>query len=538
MLRIDSRVHSPSSRARLLSRVSIFDVAWAAASPALAYVIRNGSIDRADAVAIYCAVALVAALLTFQLFKISQPISRFFSAGDAVEVAKACAISVAVAGAFLFTFTRMDETPRSIPLIHYFVLAAGLIGGRSISRVRRGWREARKPSIMAEPIENIVIVGTSRVAWFYSRLVEELAAGEAQIIALLDERPQFQYRSLNGHLIAGSPLHIAKIFDEYATHGVEIHKIVMALPPEGLSGAAWVEINRFSEERSITLEVLPERLWLGRRSTNPTRIQPDAPRHEAALTTNHLVWKCKRAFDIFFATVVMLVLAPVAAIVSVTVLIDVGFPVVFWQQRVGRFGRPLHVYKFRTMRSPFDRKGHPVPESERLSSIGRFLRATRLDEIPQLWNILTGGMSVVGPRPLLPIDQPKTSSIRLHVSPGLTGLAQISGGKLISVEEKDALDEHYVQHASVFLDLYVLVRTVWVMFRGDRRNEAVIAAALVEKRGRDQFKTEISRASTDAAVDATKAKAIIRMATANLARRSLLVGSRKQLTPQKSPIRF
>src|ERR1700674_1631899 len=225
MLRIDSRVHSPSSRTRLLSRVSVFDVLWAAASAALAYVVRDAWVDRIDAVAIYCGVAFIAAILTFQLFKISEPMSRFFSAGDAVEVAKACAISVAVAGALLFTFTRMEETPRSLPLIHFFVLAGGLIGGRSIARIRRRWRDARKPNVMAEPIENIVIVVASRLAWFYTKLVEELAAGESQVVALLDERPQFQHRSLNGHRIAGSPLHIAKIFDEYATHGVEIHKI-------------------------------------------------------------------------------------------------------------------------------------------------------------------------------------------------------------------------------------------------------------------------------------------------------------------------
>jgi lipopolysaccharide/colanic/teichoic acid biosynthesis glycosyltransferase len=528
MLRIDSRVRSLSSRARLLSRVSIFDVLWAAISPALAYVVRDGWIDRTDAVAIYCGVAFIAAILTFQLFKISEPISRFFSAGDAMEVAKACAISVAVAGAFLFTFTRMEETPRSIPLIHFFVLAAGLIGGRSISRMRRGWRDARKPNIMSESIENIVIVGTSRLAWFYSKLIEELANGESQIVALLDERPQFQYRSLNGHLIAGSPLHILKIFDEYALHGVDIHKIVMTIPPEDLSSAAWAEINRISQERSVILEVLSERGLLARPSKTLAVMQPSSVRPEIAQSTNRAYWKVKRLFDIFFAIAVIGAIAPIAAIVAVLVLIDVGYPVVFWQQRLGRLGRPLHVHKFRTMRAPFDRNGRLVPESERLSLIGRFLRAARLDEIAQLWNILLGGMSVVGPRPLLPVDQPKTFSMRLQVSPGLTGLAQISGGKLISVEEKDALDEHYVQRASLFLDLNILVRTFWVMFRGDVRNEQVIAAALAEKRGRAEARREVALAPKNAPVSATKTKEFMRVAKMSLTERPIAVGIRKK----------
>ena len=135
-----------------------------------------------------------------------------------------------------------------------------------------------------------------------------------------------------------------------------------------------------------------------------------------AQTTNRPVWKFKRAFDILFATCRYACDCPSSRPSSRSlVLIDVGHPVVFWQQRVGRLGRPLHVYKFRTMRAPFDRKGRPVPESERLSSIGRLLRATRLDEIPQLWNILTGGMSVVGPRPS--VADRSTKDVQ-HTTPG------------------------------------------------------------------------------------------------------------------------
>ncbi len=481
MLGLDARALPPSSQARLFSRLSIYDVAWAAASPALAYIIRNGGIDRSEAVLIYCIVAFIAALLTFQLFRISQPMSWFFSVRDAVEVAKSCLVSVAVAGAFLFTFTRMDETPRSVPLIHFLVLASGLIAGRSISSSRHRWREAPKPESMAESVENIVVVGMSRLASFYSKLVEEFADGESRIIALLDERPRFQQRSLNGYLVAGSPLHASKIFDEYATHGVEIHKIAIAVPPESLSDAAWDVINRIAKTRRMALEILPERLLPARPTKKLVRIHSRDARRDFSSTSGRCVWKLKRVVDIFFAAVTLLAISPLAIVVTLLVLVDVGYPILFWQQRVGRLGKPLHIYKFRTMRAPFDSTRHPVPESERLSPVGRLLRATRLDEIPQLWNIFIGEMSVVGPRPLLPIDQPKTFSTRLYVRPGLTGLAQISGGKLLSIEEKDALDEHYVRHSSIFLDLSILARTLGVMIRDDRRNEVVIAAALAEK---------------------------------------------------------
>jgi lipopolysaccharide/colanic/teichoic acid biosynthesis glycosyltransferase len=493
MLGLGARAFSPSSRARLLSRFSTYDVAWAAVSPALAFIVRHGGIDHVDAMLTYCSTAFTASLLTFQLFKISQPMSRFFSAPDAVEVVKACSISVAVAGALLFTFTRMDETPRAVPLIHFFVLATGLIAGRSISRIRHRAREARKHERISDAVENIVIVGVSRLAWFYSKLVEEFADGESRIIALLDDRSRLQHRSLNGYFIAGSPLHASNIFDEYATHGVEIHKIVVAIPPENLSGAAWGEIKRISKQRLIALEILPERLLLSPSSKKLARIQLGDFRHDRSSTSGRWVWKLKRIVDILFAAAVLLVVSPLAIIVVLLVLVDVGYPVVFWQQRVGRFRRPLHVYKFRTMRAPFDRKRHPVPDSGRLSPVGQFLRATRLDEIPQLWNVLTGEMSVVGPRPLLPIDQPNTYSTRLDVKPGLTGLAQISGGKLLSIEEKDAFDEHYMRHGSIFLDFSIVARTLWVMLRGDRRNEAIIAAALAEKQKHGKAKKTILR---------------------------------------------
>ena len=135
---------------------------------------------------------------------------------------------------------------------------------------------------------------------------------------------------------------------------------------------------------------------------------------------------------------------------------------------------------------------------------------------------------MVGPRPLLPIDQPKTASIRLQVRPGLTGLAQICGGKLISVEEKDALDEHYVEHASLFLDLEILLRTFWVMFRGDVRNEKVIAAALAEKRARAVSKKEIPYAPTDAPVRVTRTNEFIRTAKTQVAQLPVSVGSRQK----------
>ena len=164
-------------------------------------------------------------------------------------------------------------------------------------------------------------------------------------------------------------------------------------------------------------------------------------------------------------------------VVAALVAIDVGFPIVFWQKRPGKFGRPFKLFKFCTMRPAHDRAGARISDEKRSSIVGRFLRRSRLDEIPQLYNILTGEMSFVGPRPLLPSDQPTETTARLLVRPGLTGMAQVFGARDISPEDKNALDIWYVRHASLWLDAKILVRTPLVMLRGERVDQRAVRAA-------------------------------------------------------------
>ena len=143
-------------------------------------------------------------------------------------------------------------------------------------------------------------------------------------------------------------------------------------------------------------------------------------------------------------------------------------------------GKPFKLYKFRTMGLAHDRGGHRIPDGDRLNAIGRFLRDTRLDELPQLWNILVGEMSFVGPRPLLHVDQPATHAARLLARPGLTGWAQVTGGRHVSPADKAALDVWYIRNASLRLDLEIIVRTVPMVFFGERINQDAIQRAWVE----------------------------------------------------------
>lgn len=178
----------------------------------------------------------------------------------------------------------------------------------------------------------------------------------------------------------------------------------------------------------------------------------------------------KRAVDVTVAATGLVLTAPVMAAVAVAVRASMGAPVVFAQRRPGRGGKPFTIYKFRTMRDAVDARGRALPDGERLTSVGKFLRAASLDELPQLVNILRGELSLVGPRPLLMqyLQRYSREQARRHdVLPGITGWAQINGRNSITWDEKFALDVWYVDHWSPLLDLKILASTALRVVRRD-----------------------------------------------------------------------
>ena len=171
----------------------------------------------------------------------------------------------------------------------------------------------------------------------------------------------------------------------------------------------------------------------------------------------------KRTIDITGALIGLTCLSPIIAVTAAAIWITMGRPVFFRQQRPGLAGRPFTMIKFRTMANAYDASGTPLPDGQRLTRTGRILRATSLDELPELWNVLIGDMSLVGPRPLLTayLERYSPEQARRHdVKPGVTGWAQINGRNAISWDEKFALDLWYVNHHSTWLDLRILFATV------------------------------------------------------------------------------
>lgn len=171
----------------------------------------------------------------------------------------------------------------------------------------------------------------------------------------------------------------------------------------------------------------------------------------------------KRLFDITAASAAIIVLSPVYATVAYKVKKNLGSPVLFRQTRPGLKGKPFEMIKFRTMLDATDAEGNPLPDSERLTPFGKMLRSTSLDELPELWNVVKGDMSLVGPRPLLMEYLPLYSEeqARRHLArPGITGYAQVNGRNAISWEDKFKLDVWYVDNQSLWLDIKILFKTV------------------------------------------------------------------------------
>jgi lipopolysaccharide/colanic/teichoic acid biosynthesis glycosyltransferase len=261
----------------------------------------------------------------------------------------------------------------------------------------------------------------------------------------------------------------------------------LAIPINDLSKEAQKSLLAIETAGSVRVDHLSTRYGLSDLTSPAMRLAKSAltEAYQTASTSgpdkvelpagSYLRWK--RLIDATGALACIISLAPLMLIVAMIVMLDVGFPLIFWQQRPGALGRPIRILKFRTMGPARDRDGRTLADAERVSKVGNLLRRLRLDELPQVYNVLFGHMSLVGPRPLLPADQPSSSVARLRLRPGLTGWAQIKGGRHLSIEDKAALDLWYIKNASFALDMAILANTVRTILFGERVDRKAINEA-------------------------------------------------------------
>jgi lipopolysaccharide/colanic/teichoic acid biosynthesis glycosyltransferase len=324
--------------------------------------------------------------------------------------------------------------------------------------------------------------------------VAELASDRIRIGGIVAHGEHHAGKLLRHHQIFGPETDLSVLLRDLAVHGVFVDRILVTLSVDQLASGLQAQLRGIQADSMIRVEHLPEQLGLYSRVSheaasesslggglNGGPIMNDQVSvfdiEALGKSAERSYWKAKRLIDVVLAGFFLILFAPLLLVVSGLVALAVGLPTIFWQDRPGMAGRPFRLYKFRTMGPAFDSRGAPVPEARRLNVIGHFLRATRLDELPQLWNILIGDMSFVGPRPLLNVDQPVELAARLLVRPGLTGWAQVSAGRQVSASDKAALDVWYVRNASLMLDLEIFARTVPIVLFRERRCTAAIERA-------------------------------------------------------------
>ena len=479
------RLRLPTSRGSFKLRLSLFDAFWAIISPILALYFREAQILSYDGLAttlVYCTLSVLFSLLAFSAFRIHDGMARYFSVHDAVDVTKAVVVSAFMTYGAVFTLTRLEGIPRSVPIIHALTLIAGLIGMRIFMRLFEAKRTTL-PQRMEANAKHILLIGSNRLSLLYIKFIRAYSPGLHEIVGVLDDSPEMIGRALDGVRVIGPAHHLEPVINEFAEHGIRIDHVIVGEDPDTLSDRTLARVRRICDEHQIALDFVPELVGLQRFQTPDLPELADEPkesvRPEIVLSE---YFGLKRLIDVIATVSMIAVLSPIWLLVSTIALLDVGSPILFWQQRLGQGGRSFLLQKIRTLKPPVDWHGQKVPDSERLSPIGRFLRKCRLDELPQLLNVLVGDMSLIGPRPLLPRDQPADPAIRLSVRPGITGWAQVNGGNSLCVEEKDALDEWYIRNASLRLDLRIVFMTCAYLFRGERRAEEAIAAAFAMRR--------------------------------------------------------
>jgi lipopolysaccharide/colanic/teichoic acid biosynthesis glycosyltransferase len=430
------RVPSPTSRSGTRVYLSLWDLFWAVVSPVLALYLRDPAIvfrGEWDVLGYYWLFSSGFALVAFVALRLQDGMTRYFSVHEALDIAEAALFTELMTFVSLFTLTHLEGIPRSIPLTHGLLLAAGLIAARMVVRVV--FSEGKEALDYHSRRERIILIGANRFASSFIQLLKAYTPGHEPVIAVLDQDANMIGRAISGVQVLGAPHELDAIISEFAIHGVATDRVVIAGEADFLSISQPVQPSF----------ALPSFFWL------------------------------KRWIDVVGSLILIVLLFPILIIAGVLVLLEVGRPILFWQERLGWKGRSFLIYKFRTLRAPFDSAGNPTLEGRRPLAIGRFLRATRLDELPQLLNVLLGDMSLIGPRPLLPEDQPSNTSIRLSVRPGISGWAQVNGAKLVTKEEKEKLDEWYVRNASLWVDLQIIIMTITVILKGRVSSEEILA---------------------------------------------------------------
>jgi lipopolysaccharide/colanic/teichoic acid biosynthesis glycosyltransferase len=454
-----------------------FDLVAIAAAPYIALFLRydfEPSWDKVVALVPFASASVVAVAVALVVGRFHKTPWRHTGLAETVRFSYLIALGICAALIVAVYAKWINDVPRSVPPIQ-FVITLLLMSGMRVA----SWHlnalfdhfvEAKAESTQERPFEHILIVGRTLETDVYLQTLKRLSDKSVVVEGLLDDAPSSRGKIFCRHTVLGCPHELPEIMKQLAVHAVSVSRVVVALPLEKLSPLSRDVLLALEREGVVTLTRF--NLELGAPAANAVTDIADfseqvrAAADRIGLNADKTYAFIKRAVEIPLALVLIVLLAPLMLLVALLVAIDVGAPVIFWQERLGRMGRPFRIYKFRTMGPAYNSKGEALEMAQRTSRIGRLLRRSKCDELPQLFNILVGSMSFVGPRPLRRPLQPKNGEARLLVRPGLTGWAQIHGGHLLQAHEKLPLDIWYIRNCSFRVDVWIILATIRVVVRG------------------------------------------------------------------------
>jgi lipopolysaccharide/colanic/teichoic acid biosynthesis glycosyltransferase len=476
---------TPSSQGKFYIRIDKFDCIWIILSPFIALGLRGrdylyfGQLPLSpSSTLIYAVITILVTVFVFIALRVSEGITHLFSSRDALNILTAIMLSEMVTITVVFSISRLDGVPRSVPLIHGLVILFGsLIHRLTISSFQdhKYGNQSFIRNATSNIIRHIIIVGLDPFAISAIRLTQNQRPVTVKILAAYSLQEKYIGRSFSSIKILANLYQIGSIVDEFKVHGIKVDEIWVSDSSQFYNNSIADFLQTQTKDRGVITKKLSEALNL---APIFDKSYDDAYLKNPEIHINYRYIYIKRFLDVVGAICLIVILWPIVLVAALSTIINIGFPITFWQERVGKNGKLFRLYKIRTLNFPIGADGHLRSDVERLSSIGMFMRRFRIDEMPQLVNVIAGEMSGIGPRPLLPRDQPHNSYTRLLVRPGITGWAQVNGGELLLPEEKNALDCWYIYHMSIFLDIKIVFISMAVLIKGIRRNEREIERAM------------------------------------------------------------
>ncbi len=417
---------------------------------------------------------LIITPLVWRLMRVQQSMWRYASSDELLTVVKALFVIVALFLLAMFFVDRLNGVSRSVLILFWAIAFAGLCSTRIIYCSMVKAYQRRRLSKQRGTAHRVVIHANLDEASAAIQAFHRVHGFHADLVGIISDDAE-RGRLLHGVEILGSTRQLKEIFASLEVTGRSPQVIMLG--------------DSRSERDAVQIQELVATDLSLLRSRDIETVQFDHRSHASVLdlappgSGRKAYTGMKRLMDVVVASTALFLLSPLLVLIGCVIYLTDGAPVFFVQVRAGKDLREFRLLKFRTMKPPIDKEGRSLADDERITWFGSLLRATRVDEIPQLWNVLKGDMSLVGPRPLLPRDMPKeahTLAERYCIRPGITGWAQVNGGKKIDNDLKMPLDIYYIRNFSLLFDLKIMIMTVDTVINGEKVNKSAKGASSLD----------------------------------------------------------